>query len=95
VEAGSVGYTALLDDGTVLFGAILEETGNTITLGTATGERHVVLRSRLTQLIGSGKSIMPEGLEKDLQAQSLADLIAFLRLQTDTNNARKKGSTDE
>ena len=30
-------------------------------------------------MVGSGQSLMPEGLEKDLTPQDLADLIAYLR----------------
>jgi hypothetical protein len=30
-------------------------------------------------LVSSGKSAMPEGLEKDLRPQDLADLFAYIR----------------
>jgi hypothetical protein len=36
------------------------------------------LRSDLEALASTGKSLMPEGLEKDLPRQDLADLIAYL-----------------
>ncbi len=38
----------------------------------------MLLRAELEELTGTGKSLMPEGLEKDLSRQDLADLIAYL-----------------
>ena len=37
------------------------------------------LRKDLEELTSTGKSLMPEGLEKEVQPQDLADLIAFIR----------------
>ena len=37
-----------------------------------------MLRSQIDEMTASGQSLMPEGLEKDLKPQDLADLIAFL-----------------
>ena len=34
-----------------------------------------------SELISNGQSLMPEGLEKDLDKQALADLIAFIKAQ--------------
>ncbi len=94
VEARFVGYSAVLTNGTVLFGAITEETGNTITLVSASGSLDVVLRSQLAELRSSGKSIMPEGLEKDLNHQALADLIAFLRASHGDRNDSREGESN-
>jgi hypothetical protein len=38
----------------------------------------VILRSELRTLISSGRSLMPEGLEAAVDAQAMADLVAFL-----------------
>src|SRR5262249_31615087 len=38
-----------------------------------------ILRIDLEELTSTGKSAMPEGLEKDLKPQDFADLIAYLR----------------
>jgi hypothetical protein len=45
----------------------------------ADGKAQVVLRSNLEELFSTGKSVMPEGLEKDIPLQEMADLIAFMR----------------
>ena len=39
----------------------------------------MVLRSTIDRLISTGASLMPEGLEKDLSKQDLADVIAFIK----------------
>jgi hypothetical protein len=38
-----------------------------------------ILRTDLKELSSSGLSLMPEGFEKVMNRQELADLIAFLR----------------
>jgi putative heme-binding domain-containing protein len=63
----------------VLAGVLAEEGGNSITLVGPTGERQVILRENIDELASNGKSAMPEGLEKELAPQDVADLIAFLR----------------
>lgn len=79
VEPRYLGYTVVLKDGTLLFGMIAEETSNSIVLVTSSGERRVILRSRLEALYGSERSVMPEGLDRGLDVQTVADLIAFVR----------------
>ena len=55
------------------------ETASSITLLAAVGKRQTILRSEIEQLQGSTKSLMPDGLEQDLNPQDLADLIQFVR----------------
>jgi putative membrane-bound dehydrogenase-like protein len=81
VEARYVGYTATTKGGRSFSGVLAAETGNSITLVGADGQKHVLLRSDLDDLTSSGKSAMPEGLEKEMKPQDLADLIAHLRSQ--------------
>ena len=49
-----------------------------ITLAGQDGMQQVVLRKDLEELASTGRSPMPEGLEKELQPQDLADLIAHV-----------------
>ena len=60
-------------------GVLANESGNSITLVGPEGKQHVILRTDLEELSSTGKSAMPEGLEKDLKPQDVADVIAFLR----------------
>jgi putative heme-binding domain-containing protein len=74
-------YAAVTRDGRVLTGIIASETEISITLRRAEGVEEVVSRSELARLESSGVSLMPEGLEKDLTPQDLADIIAAIRAE--------------
>jgi putative heme-binding domain-containing protein len=82
VEARYVNYVALTKNGLTITGVLANETGNSITLLGPEGKQQVILRTDLEELVSSNKSVMPEGLEKDLGPQDLADLIAFIRAGT-------------
>ena len=62
----------------VVTGLIASETANAITLKRQEGQSDVILRADLDELTTSGRSLMPEGLEKELDQQAMADLIAYL-----------------
>ncbi len=79
VEAKFLAYTASNKQGQVFSGMIATETGNSITLMAADGKQHTLLRADLDEFIGSAKSFMPEGLEKDVSPRELADVIAFVQ----------------
>jgi putative membrane-bound dehydrogenase-like protein len=72
-------YTLVTAQGRSFNGIIAAETANSITLKRAEAKQDVVLRSNIEELIASGVSLMPEGLEKDLKPQDLADVIAFVK----------------
>jgi len=74
-------YTAVTRQGTIHTGIISAETAATLTLKRAEAKEDVVLRDTLEELISTGLSLMPEGLEKDIDKQALADLIAFIKAQ--------------
>ncbi len=80
VESKYVSYTVELADGRSLTGMLLVESANSITLARPDGTKVEILRVDMEQMVGSGRSFMPEGLEKDLDPQQLADLFAFLAL---------------
>ena len=66
------------DDGRSITGMIAAETANSIILKRAEGESDTVLRAKIDELVDTGVSIMPEGLEKQLTKQDMADLIDYL-----------------
>ena len=39
----------------------------------------VILRTNIDELVSTGVSLMPEGLEKDLSRQDLADVLSFVK----------------
>ena len=79
VEARYVGYTVQTKAGLVKTGFLLNESATSLTLVGADGKPQTILRTEIEEMSSSGKSAMPEGIEKDLQPQDVADLHAFLR----------------
>jgi putative heme-binding domain-containing protein len=71
-------YTVHLVDGRVKTGMIASETASALTLRRQQGEQDEVLRADVEAMASSGRSLMPEGLEKDISPRDLADLVAFL-----------------
>ena len=72
-------YTAVTKQGKIHTGIISAETAASLTLKRAEAKEDVVLRDTLDELVSTGQSLMPEGLEKDLDKQQLADIIAFIK----------------
>jgi putative heme-binding domain-containing protein len=79
VEARYINYVAQTKNGQTITGILGSETGNSITLLGPDAKQQVILRTDLEELVSSNKSLMPEGLEKDLKPQDIADLIAHIR----------------
>jgi putative membrane-bound dehydrogenase-like protein len=79
VEARYQEYRADLKDGRSLNGVLTAETSTSVTLAGADGKLQVLLRQDIESLNSNGRSAMPEGLEKQLAAQDLADVFAHLR----------------
>ncbi|HEX4149873.1 MAG TPA: HEAT repeat domain-containing protein, partial [Pirellulales bacterium] len=72
-------FTVVLNDGRVTTGIIDSETPTSITLKRAENIQETILRQDIEQLSSTGLSLMPEGVEKKLDRQGLADLLAFLQ----------------
>jgi putative membrane-bound dehydrogenase-like protein len=79
VEARYVGYVAQTADGRTFTGFLTSETATSVTLVGPDGQPRTILRADLDSLTSSGKSAMPEGVEKDVTIEQMADLLAFLR----------------
>jgi putative membrane-bound dehydrogenase-like protein len=80
VEARYIAYMAVTKSGVNYTGLLASETGNSVTLVSQDGKKHTILRTELEALSSTDKSAMPEGLEKDLKPQDVADVIAHLRV---------------
>lgn len=78
VDQRYLSYTAVTQDGRIHQGLLVEETSTSVTLRAAEGKDTVLLRSDLESLTSSGKSLMPEGLERGLPPAEAADLVAWV-----------------
>ena len=78
VDGRYLNYVAADKDGRIVTGILAEETGTSITIAEPAGKRRVILRRDLDQLRATGKSFMPDGLEKELSPQDLANLFAYV-----------------
>lgn len=80
VDPRYVSYSVVTDDDRVLTGIVAAETPTSITLRRADGKEDVILRSNIATQRSTSLSLMPVGLEKELQPQDVADLFAYLRI---------------
>ena len=64
-----------------IFGLIQSETSNSLIVKLLDGTTRVLKRDEITNLQGTGKSIMPDGLEAGLSVEDFADLLGFLDKQ--------------
>ena len=79
VDTRYLNYQAVLSDGRTLTGVVIAETAAGITLRRADGVEDRIRRDDLESLRSTGQSLMPEGLELQINEQQMANLIAFLR----------------
>ena len=78
VKPQFLSYTLTTDTGRLLTGMITAETANSLTIRRPDGTSDTVLRRNIEELRSTGLSFMPEGLEKQIDLQSMADLLAYL-----------------
>jgi len=71
-------YVVTTLDGRTLTGVIAGETASAVTLRLQDKGDVTVLRADIDKLTGSGQSLMPDGMEKQLSKADVADLFAYL-----------------
>ncbi|MCP4194877.1 MAG: c-type cytochrome [Planctomycetaceae bacterium] len=71
-------YTATTQDGRVLSGMLTDETATSVTIRRDQENSDTLLRVDLDELRSTGRSLMPEGFEKEIDPQGMTDLISFL-----------------
>ncbi|MBV9123435.1 MAG: HEAT repeat domain-containing protein [Planctomycetes bacterium] len=79
IVAGYRAYTVITQDGKVATGILAAETATSITLRRENGQQDVILRRDLDEMAASSRSLMPDGLEKEISPQDLANLLGYLR----------------
>jgi putative membrane-bound dehydrogenase-like protein len=78
LDSRYVEYQAVRADGRTAVGVLAAETATAVTLRGQQAKEETILRADLESLRGSAKSLMPEGLEKDVPKEEMADLLAYL-----------------
>lgn len=72
-------YVVQDDNGRTYTGMMASQTATSITLKREENKTDTILRTNIVEIFSTGKSLMPEGFEKKINLQEMADLIAFLQ----------------
>jgi putative membrane-bound dehydrogenase-like protein len=79
VAPNFVNYQVAMKDGRVVSGIIAQESANAISVKRAEAVTDVIPRDQIEMIASTNVSLMPDGLEKGLSHQEMANLIAFVR----------------
>jgi len=79
IDNNYISYTVRTEEGQSLTGILTSETATSITLKQQEGKLTTILRSDIEQIRSTGLSLMPDGLEKNINHQDMADLISFVK----------------
>lgn len=72
-------YIVVTTDGRLFNGLLVSDTGQQIVLRQPEGKEQIIGRSEIEEFQATQKSLMPEGVEKDVSVQQMADLLEFLK----------------
>lgn len=72
-------YICIDNDGRVTTGILTSQTATSITLLGQENDARTILRTNIDELTSTGKSLMPEGFERNISKEEMTDLIAFLQ----------------
>ncbi|MCA8987139.1 MAG: c-type cytochrome [Planctomycetaceae bacterium] len=78
LEPQYTAYSITTLDGRVYSGLMVSETEAAIVLRQAEGKEQSIARSEIDEMVASGRSLMPEGFEKTINPQQMADLMTYL-----------------
>lgn len=79
IDANYVSYLVETADGKTHAGIIAEETSAAIVLKMQGAKTLTIPREEIEQLSSTGVSLMPEGLEREMSHQQMADLISYIK----------------
>jgi putative heme-binding domain-containing protein len=79
IDANYLSFSVVTTDGRIHTGLITAETGGSITLRQQENKTQVLARDEIEEIRSNGVSLMPEGLEREITVQQMADLISFIK----------------
>ncbi|MEZ6129641.1 MAG: c-type cytochrome [Planctomycetaceae bacterium] len=74
-------YVVVTNDGLTFNGLLVSDSGEQIVLRQPEGKEQTVLRADIDVMQATNRSLMPEGVEKDVSIQQMADLLEFLKVR--------------
>lgn len=95
LDSRYMSYTALTDSGRIVSGLLAAETATAITLRGAEGKEETLERGEIERLSSTRSSLMPEGLERLLRPQDVADIIHFVQTTAAPVPAAEKSAAGE
>jgi putative heme-binding domain-containing protein len=78
VEGNFRVYRVTKKDGSIALGMLASESKTAVEVVDAEGKRQSILREDVDELVASNKSLMPDGVEKQVTRKEMADLLEFL-----------------
>ncbi len=72
-------YIVVTTDGRTFNGLLKAESTDSITLRQPEGREETIIRSDIEDLKTTNKSLMPEGIERDITVEQMADVLEFLK----------------
>lgn len=91
IDNNYVGYLVVTTGGATHTGVISAETPHSVTLRQAEDKTVTLLRDEIESMKSTGVSLMPEGFEKSLSVQQVADVISFVKHWRYLDGAAGKG----
>lgn len=79
IDNNFVTYTVITNDGLTIVGIVAADTPSGVTLKLADGKTASILKKDIDVMESNGLSLMPEGLEKNIPHQDMADVIGFVK----------------
>jgi putative heme-binding domain-containing protein len=79
IDNNFVSYAVTTNDGVAYVGIVVAETPASITLKLPEAKTVSLLRSEIDEMRSTGQSLMPDGLEKNITPQEMADCLTFLK----------------
>ncbi|MBL8818692.1 MAG: HEAT repeat domain-containing protein [Planctomyces sp.] len=90
IGASYQALTIVTTDGRVISGLPVEDSPQRVVLKVQGDKQEVIARTDIEEIALSRLSLMPEGLEKQLQPQEMIDLFAFLTLDRPPQDAEAR-----
>jgi len=72
-------YIVVTTDGRLFNGLMIAESADSVTLRQPEGREQTIPRSDIEDLKTTNKSLMPEGIERDVTVEQMADVLEFLK----------------